>query len=110
MTGRRIVSISLPHFAMERWQRVMERQGSKPPDDIPVVLATEGQHGPIIHATNRATRLAGIGQGTRVVDAKAICPDLHVEYADVAGDIVALKRLMLWGNPFGRNWSRDTCR
>ena len=100
MTGRRIVSISLPHFAMERWQRVMERQGSKPPDDIPVVLATEGQHGPIIHATNRATRLAGIGQGTRVVDAKAICPDLHVEYADVAGDIVALKRLMLWA----RRW------
>lgn len=78
----------------------MERQGAAPPDDIPVVLATEGQHGPIIHATNRATRLAGIVQGTRVVDAKAICPDLRVEYADVAGDRAALERLMLWA----RRW------
>jgi len=85
---------------MERWQRVMERQGTAPPDDIAVVLATEGQHGPVIHATNRAARLAGIAQGARVVDVKAICPDLHVQYADVAGDRVALDRLMLWA----RRW------
>lgn len=96
MTGRRIVSISLPHFAMERWQRAMERQGEAPPDDIAVVLATEGPHGPVIHATNRAARLAGIAEGARVVDVKAICPDLRVEYADVAGDRAALERLMLW--------------
>lgn len=81
---------------MERWQRVMERQGNALPDDIAVVLATEGQHGPVIHATNRAARLAGIAAGARVVDVKAICPDLRVEYADVAGDCIALKRLMLW--------------
>ena len=53
MTGRRIVSISLPQFAMERWMRVMERQGDAPPDDIPLVLAREGHHGPVIHAANR---------------------------------------------------------
>jgi protein ImuB len=100
MTGRRIVSISLPHFAMERWQRVMERQNAAPTDDIAVVLATEGQHGPVIHATNRTARLAGIVEGSRVVDVKAICPDLRVEYADVAGDRFALERLMLWA----RRW------
>jgi protein ImuB len=85
---------------MDRWQRVMERQGTAPPDDIAIVLATEGQHGPVIHATNRAARLAGIAEGARVVDVKAINPDLRVEYADVAGDRVALDRLMLWA----RRW------
>ncbi|MCB2052506.1 MAG: DNA polymerase Y family protein, partial [Novosphingobium sp.] len=85
---------------MERWQRVMERQGTAPPDNVAVVLATEGQHGPVIHATNRAARIAGIAEGARVVDVKAICPDLRVEYADIAGDRIALKRLMLWA----RRW------
>lgn len=78
----------------------MRRQGSAPPDEIAVVLACEGQHGPVIHATNRAARLAGIARGARVVDVKAICPDLQVEYADVAGDRAALERLMLWA----RRW------
>lgn len=71
-----------------------------PPDDIAVVLAAEGQHGPVIHATNRTARLQGASVGTRVVDARAVCPDLRVEYADVAGDRVALSRLMLWS----RRW------
>jgi protein ImuB len=85
---------------MERWQRLMERQNAAPPDDIAVVLAVEGQHGPVIHATNRAARLAGIAVGARVVDVRAICPDLQVEYADVAGDRQALDRLALWA----RRW------
>lgn len=78
----------------------MGRQGTAPPDNVAVVLATEGQHGPVIHATNRAARIAGIAEGARVVDVKAICPHLRVEYADVAGDRVALERLMLWA----RRW------
>lgn len=100
MTGRRIVSIYLPQFAMERWQRMRERNGDAPPDDMAIVLATEGTHGPVIHATNRAARLAGAAVGARVVDAKAVCADLRVEYADLAGDEAALKRLMLWA----RRW------
>ena len=78
----------------------MERQGDAPPDDLATVLATEGQHGPVIHAANRAARLVGIGTGARVVDVRAICPDLRVEYADIAGDQRALERLMLWA----RRW------
>jgi protein ImuB len=85
---------------MERWQRGMARQGAAPPDDVAMVLAVEGAHGPVIHATNRAARLAGIATGARVVDVRAICPDLQVEYADVAGDKRALGRLMLWA----RRW------
>jgi protein ImuB len=85
---------------MERWQRVMERQGNAPPDDIPVALVREGHHGPVVHAVNRAAKLNGINSGARVVDMRAICPELQVEYADLAGDIAALERLVLWA----RRW------
>jgi protein ImuB len=85
---------------MERWQKNMERRGDAPPDDVAVVLSIEGPHGPVIHATNRAARLAGITTGARVVDMRAICPDLRVEYADPQGDRKALERLMLWS----RRW------
>ncbi|MGL6211436.1 MAG: Y-family DNA polymerase [Paracoccaceae bacterium] len=78
----------------------MGRQGCAPPDDLAVVLAIEGAHGPVIHAVNRAARLAGIAVGARVVDMRAICPDLQVEYADLEGDRRALERLMLWA----RRW------
>jgi protein ImuB len=100
MTGRRIVSVFLPQFAMERWLKDMDRRGDAPPDDVAIALATEGPHGPVIHAINRAARLAGITAGARVVDMRAICPDLRVEYADVQGDRRALQRLMLWS----RRW------
>ena len=78
----------------------MERCGNAPPDDVPVVLAREGQHGPVIHAANRTARLNGVHAGARVVDMRAICPELKVEYADEAGDYAALDRLVLWA----RRW------
>ncbi|MBB5515513.1 protein ImuB [Rubricella aquisinus] len=104
MTARRIVSISLPHLAMERWQKHRERIGTPPPPDVPVVLATEGHHGPVIHAANRAATLKGIQPGERVVDMRALCPDLKVEYADIAGDRAVLERLVIWS----RRWSPFT--
>jgi protein ImuB len=100
MTGRRIVSITLSQFAIERWTKAMERQGNAPPADAPVVLAREGQHGPVIHAANRTARVEGIQPGSRVVDMRAICPELQVEYADEAGDRAALERLVLWARRF----------
>nr|WP_239479896.1 DNA polymerase Y family protein [Actibacterium sp. 188UL27-1] len=74
----------------------MERSGNPAPDDVAAVLATDGPHGPVIHATNRAARLAGVTEGARVVDVKPLCPDLRVEYADIAGDRAALDQLVLW--------------
>jgi protein ImuB len=91
---------------MERWQRMAERQGNAPPDDIPLVLAREGHHGPVIHAANRVARNMGITAGSRVVDMRAICPELQVEYADQAGDLAALDRLVLWA----RRWCPWTVR
>ena len=74
----------------------MARHGNAPPDEVPVVLAREGQHGPVVHAANRAARQDGVQVGSRVVDMRAICPELQVEYADVAGDRAALDRLVFW--------------
>lgn len=91
---------------MERWQRTMELQGNAPADDIPLVLAREGHHGPVIHAANRMARTMGIHPGSRVVDMRAICPELQVAYADEAGDRAALDRLVLWA----RRWCPWTVR
>ncbi len=85
---------------MERWQKTRARQGDAPPDDLAVVLAIEGPHGPVIHATNRAARLQGVQTGARVVDMNALCPTLKVEYADPRGDQASLEKLVFWA----RRW------
>ena len=93
---RRILSLHLPRFAMERFTRDLARRGEVIPDDLPMALAVEGTHGPVVHATNRAAELAGVHAGTRVVDMRALCPPLRVDYADTGGDKAALHKLMLW--------------
>jgi len=85
---------------MERWQRAQHRQGSAPPDDLPHALILDGPHGPVVQAANRAAWRAGAAQGARVVDMRALCPDLQVDYADPGGDAAALDRLALWA----RRW------
>jgi protein ImuB len=97
---RRILSLYLPNFAMERWQRDAARRGEALPEDLPQALATEGRHGPVIHAVNRAAALAGVQTGARVVDMRALVPTLKVDYADTGADRAALGRLMLWA----RRW------
>lgn len=85
---------------MERWQRLQERAGNAPPDELPLALAVEGTHGPVIHAANRTAQLAGVTEGARVVDMRALCPALKVDYADTGGDCAALDRLAMWA----RRW------
>lgn len=68
--------------------------------DTPLVLAAEGQHGPIIHAVNPAADALGINRGARVVDVRSLCPDLIALPADLAGDAAALERTALWA----RRW------
>ncbi len=103
---RRVVSVSLPNLAIERWERLCRQRGDPPPDERPGALATDGPHGRVVHAANRAARLAGIEPGARVVDMQALCPGLHVDYADLAGDRAALERLALWA----RRWCPWTAR
>ncbi|WP_367180522.1 DNA polymerase Y family protein [uncultured Jannaschia sp.] len=67
-----------------------------PDPDAPLVLAQDGPHGPVIHAANAAAQANGAARGMRVVDLRAICPELQVVPADLAGDAKALHRLILW--------------
>ena len=95
-TARRIVSLWLPDLSMERWHRWASRAGEAPPEDVPVALAAEGPHGPVVHACNRAATQEGITAGARIVDMRALCPSLQVVYAEIAGDRILLQKLMLW--------------
>ena len=90
MTGRRIVSIWLPHLAIESWQSRAVRRGEPWPEDMPLALAAPGPHGPVIHALNRAAELAGARVGGRVTDIRAICPSLQVMDAEPAQDAARL--------------------
>ena len=91
---------------MDRWRRITAQQRTLPGDDVPVVLAQQGSHGPIIYALSTAARARGITQGARVVDVQAIHPDLHVEQADMQGDQALLTRVAHWA----RRWCPWTVR
>lgn len=99
-SGRRIVAIWLPHFAIEHWNKVQARIGNDWPDDLPLALSAEGTHGPVVHAVNRAARLAGVEAGARLTDMRALCPTLAVHPAMPEADRLALDRLALWA----RRW------
>ncbi len=96
---------------MARWERaraIAPRPAPAPWDDpapehdpeTPLVLAAEGRHGPVIHAANDAGLAAGATHGARIVDIRALCPELVAMPADLAGDATALGRLALWS----RRW------
>ncbi len=85
---------------MDRWRRITAQQRTLPDEAVPVVLATQGTHGPVVHAVNAAGAARGIAVGARVVDVQAIHPDLHVEQADIEGDAALLGRVALWA----RRW------
>ncbi|QFT57896.1 DNA polymerase IV [Sulfitobacter sp. THAF37] len=91
---------------MDRWRRIAAQQRTLPGDEVPVVLATQGSHGPVIHAVNASAAQRDIASGARVVDVQAIHPDLHVERADPQGDVALLDRVAQWA----RRWCPWTVR
>lgn len=91
---------------MDRWRRIVRQQRTLPDDDVPVVLAASGTHGPVVYGVSVEAVRRGVAQGARVVDVQAIHPDLHVENADVAGDVALLDRVALWA----RRWCPWTVR
>lgn len=97
---------------MDRWRKRQQRSGDALTDDLPQVLAVGGPHGPIVHANNRTAHLAGVTAGARVVDMRALCPQLRVENADCEGDRAALEHLALWARRWcpwttADHWSAD---
>ncbi len=91
---------------MDRWRRIVSQQRTLPGDDVPVVLAVQGTHGPVVHAMSAEAARRDVRAGARVVDVQAIHPDLHVEQADTEGDTALLDRLALWA----RRWCPWTVR
>ena len=88
---KRILSVWLPHLAIERWARSSDFA----PDD-PVVLTVEGTHGLTIHAVTKAAAERGARAGARLTDARALDPSLVAVPADPAGDEVLVERLARW--------------
>jgi protein ImuB len=88
---KRVLSIWLPHLAVERWARSSDFA----PDD-PVVLTVEGTHGPIIHAVTRPSAERGARAGARLTDARALDPSLVPIPADPEGDASLVERLARW--------------
>ncbi len=88
---RRVLSIWLPHLAIERWAKTSDAA-----PDCPVVLTLEGAHGPIIHAVTRAAAKRGARPGARLTDARAVDPELIAIAADPAGDAALVERLARW--------------
>jgi protein ImuB len=99
---KRVLSIWLPHLAIERWEKSRGRSRSQldsafeAPPDAAVVLTVEGTHGPVIHAVTRAAAERGARAGTRLTDARALDPGLVAHAADPHGDSVLVHKLARW--------------
>ncbi len=94
------MSIWLPSLAINRWQR----QAGADANERPTVLTADGAHGPRITAINAAAAAAGAITGQRLVDARALSPDIINVAADTDGDRKTLERLTLWSQRWGP-WS-----
>jgi protein ImuB len=68
------------------------------------VLTSETAHGPRVEAANDTGLAAGARPGTRLADARALCPGLKTAPSDPAGDLAFLKALALWAQRWGP-WS-----
>lgn len=94
--SQRVLSVWLPHLAIERWAKSADC-----PPDAPVVLTVEGAHGPVIHAVTKAAAERGARAGARLTDARALDPALVAIPADQTGDAALVGRLATWA----RRWS-----
>jgi protein ImuB len=88
---KRVLSICLPHLAIERWAK-----SSDSAPDAPVVLTVEGTHGLVIHAVTKAAAERGARPGARLTDARALDPALIAVPADPEGDAAVVQRLARW--------------
>ena len=87
VSTRRVVSIWLPHLAIERWMKLDSARS-----DDRVALVEEGSHGQLVAAVTPAAVAAGARPGMRLTDARALDPGLIAVAADGPGD-QALARL-----------------
>ncbi|MEL7682907.1 DUF6504 family protein [Citromicrobium bathyomarinum] len=104
MAPRRILSIWLAAFAIDRWRLGEGCARGEGADAQPLVLIAETAHGPRIQATNSAARNAGARIGTMLADARTLCPSIVAVPGDPAGDLAELEKLAAWAMRWGP-WS-----
>ena len=104
MAPRRILSIWLAAFAIDRWRLAEGCARGEGADAQPLALITETAHGPRIQSTNFAARNAGARIGIMLADARTLCPSIVAVPGDPAGDLAELERLAAWAMRWGP-WS-----
>ncbi|HEY6816587.1 MAG TPA: DUF6504 family protein [Croceibacterium sp.] len=98
---RRVLAIWLARLAIDRWRQAENCARGEGADAEPVALIAETAHGPRIEAANDAGLAAGARPGTRLADARALCPRLKVAPSDPAGDRALLERLAVRAQRWG---------
>ena len=104
---RRVISIWLPRWPIDRLRRSQARQRSRSGGTIPPVTASvpfaviaPDRRGPVLWAVDRAAGKAGLHRGMRLADARALCAGLVTAPANQAADSRDLEQLALWCNRF----------
>src|SRR5579872_4710836 len=93
---RRVMSLWLPHWPIERWRR----QHPGPPSAKPFVLVNRVGARSLLSAVDAAAAAEGLTPGLALADARALRPDLAWGPADPAADAKALARLAVWCGRF----------
>ncbi len=92
---RRVVSVYLPNWATDRWQRLNGPWLAEGPTEGAAEPLALVEHRLVYAADPRALGL-GVYPGMKLSQAQAMVPGLRVEPADPAGDAAALRRLAGW--------------
>ena len=104
----RIVSIWLPHLAIERLKRERTASGATPqPDDQPFALVGSDARGLKLTAVNARSLRDGLTPGLRLADARAICPHLLTAPAAPGKDADALLALARWSSRYSPTLNVD---
>tara|TARA_R110000868_G_scaffold125939_3_gene332334 strand:+ start:1031 stop:2620 length:1590 start_codon:yes stop_codon:yes gene_type:complete len=106
---RRIASVYLPHWPIDRFFRAEKPARDKSGHDAALALAMPMQGGQRITALTAAARRQGITEAQLVADAMALYPTLDVRAADFASDRGALKRLADWCGRYTPWTAPDEC-
>jgi protein ImuB len=94
---RRIISVWLPEFPVERFTRTRQKSRAIcPPKGLPFALVESGSKGLRLAAVNAGARQFGLARGQRLADARAAVPELLTEQHEPDKDMASLIGLCRW--------------
>ena len=104
----RIVSVWLPHLAIERLKRERAASGGTAiPDNRPFALVGSDARGLKLTAVNARSLRDGLLPGVSLADARAICPHLLTAPAAPGKDADALLALARWSSRYSPTLNAD---